>query len=106
MGSSNVGQWLKCFRVGNTDIPDQLCSGDLRTATTERNKRKIDELTRENQHVTVREVAAGIRIRHSAVQEIVESWCLVGFSLAGDGAQASMKKCSLRVDKTVCCQRL
>jgi hypothetical protein len=37
---------------GNTDIADQLRCGRLRTAATERNKQKVDELIREDRRIT------------------------------------------------------
>jgi len=49
MHSNNVRQWVKHFKDGNTDIASQFYSGDLRCASTERNKEKIGD----NQRKTV-----------------------------------------------------
>jgi hypothetical protein len=50
-GASNV-RWVKHFKSGNTDIADQLCCGRLRTAATERNKQKVDELIRQDRRMS------------------------------------------------------
>jgi hypothetical protein len=58
MGASSVRRWVKHFKDGNTDIADQPRCGRPRTAATERNKQKIDELIRQDRRITVREIAA------------------------------------------------
>ena len=44
MGASSVGRWAKHFKVGNTSIQDQPRSGRSRTASTEPNKKRVDEI--------------------------------------------------------------
>jgi transposase len=44
MGGSSVRRWMKHFKDGNTDIAEQTRRGRPRTAATERNKQKVDEL--------------------------------------------------------------
>jgi hypothetical protein len=53
MGASSV-RWVKYFKDGNTDITDEPCSVRPRTAATERNKQKIDELIRQDRRITVK----------------------------------------------------
>jgi len=48
MGASSVRRWIKHFRDGNTSIQDQPRSGRPRTASTEANKKKADEIIKEN----------------------------------------------------------
>jgi transposase len=52
MGISNVRRWVKHFKDGNTDIADQSRCGRPRTAATESNKQKVDELTRQDRRIT------------------------------------------------------
>jgi hypothetical protein len=97
MHSDNVRQWVKHFKDGNTDIANQLCSGDLRCAATERNKGKI----RDHQRESVCDSEGNVGRYWSRAQYrpggtgkfgILGSVCLVGFSVVDGGAQAKMKK--------------
>jgi hypothetical protein len=72
MGASSVRRWVKHFKDGNTDIADQLRCGRPRTAATERNEQKVDELIRQDRRITVREIAAQLGVGHHAVQEMME----------------------------------
>jgi transposase len=72
MGASNVRRWVKHFKDGNTDIADQTRCGRSRTAATERNKQKFDELIGQDRRITVREIAAQLGVGHHAVQEMME----------------------------------
>jgi transposase len=72
LGASSVRRWVKHFKDGNTDIADQPLCGRLRTAATERNKQKVDELIRQDRKITVREIAAQLGVGHHAVQEMME----------------------------------
>jgi transposase len=56
LGASSVRRWVKHFKDGNVDIADQPRCGRPRTAATERNKQKVDELIREDRRITVREI--------------------------------------------------
>ena len=42
--ASSVRRWVKHFKDGNTSIQDQPRSGRPRTASTERNKKRFDEI--------------------------------------------------------------
>jgi histone-lysine N-methyltransferase SETMAR len=44
MGASTVRRWVKHFKDGNSSIEDEPRSGRPRTASTERNKERVDEL--------------------------------------------------------------
>ena len=44
MGASSVRRWVKHFKDGNTGIQDQPRSGRPRTASTEPNKKRVDEI--------------------------------------------------------------
>jgi transposase len=72
MGASSVRTWVKHSKDGNTDIADQLRCGRPRTAATERNKQKVDELIRQDRRITAREIAAQLGVGHHAVQEMME----------------------------------
>jgi transposase len=69
MGASSVRRWVKHFKEGNTDIAYQPRCGRLRTAATERNKQKVDEIIRQDRRITVRGIAAQFGVGHRAVQE-------------------------------------
>jgi transposase len=67
IGASSVRRWVKHFKDGNTDIANQpRC--DQRTAATERNKQKVDELIRQDRRITVREIAEQLGVGHCAVR--------------------------------------
>jgi transposase len=63
MGANSVRKWVKHFKDGNTDIADQSRSGRPRTAATERNKQKVDDVIRQD-----REITAQLGVGHHAVQ--------------------------------------
>jgi transposase len=71
-GVSTVRRWLKHFKDGNTNIADQPRCGQPRTVATERNKKKVDELIRQDRRITVRETAAQLGVGHHAVQEMMK----------------------------------
>jgi transposase len=68
MGASSVRRWLKHFKDGNTDIADQPRCGRPRTAATESNKQKVDELIRQDRRITVRGIAGQLRVGHQTVR--------------------------------------
>ena len=53
MGASSVRRWVKHFKDGNTSIQDQPRSGRPQTASTEPNKKRADEIIKEDRRVTV-----------------------------------------------------
>jgi transposase len=85
MGVSSVRQWVKHFKDGNTSIQDQPCSGHPRTASTEPNKQRVDEIIKDRP-VMLDAVATKLAIRHNAVQEMIGSLgyqkiCTVGYDV-------------------------
>jgi len=48
MGASSVRWWVKHFKGGNTSIQDKPRSGRPRTASTEPNKNRVDEIIKED----------------------------------------------------------
>jgi transposase len=91
MGASSVRRWVKHFKDGNTDIANQPRCGRPRTAATERNQQKVDELIRQDRMISIREIAAQLGVGHHAVQEMME--------ILGYRKVRSRKKCPKR--KTV-----
>ncbi|PNF15930.1 hypothetical protein B7P43_G07488, partial [Cryptotermes secundus] len=73
MGASSVRRWVKHFKVGNTSIKDKPWSSSPRTASTECNKERVDEIIQDDRHVTVDTIAQILGIGNSAVQEMIES---------------------------------
>jgi transposase len=58
---------------GNTSIQDQPGSGRPRTASTEPNKKRVDEIITEDRRVTLGAIVTKLGIGHSAVQEMIGS---------------------------------
>ena len=73
MGASSVRRWVKHFKDGNTSIQDQPRSGRPRTASAEPNKKRVDEIIKQDRRVTLDAVATKLGIGHSAVQEMTGS---------------------------------
>jgi len=73
MGASSVQRWVKHFKDGNTSIQDQPPSSRPRTASTERNKERMDEIIQDDRRVTVDTIARTLGIGQYAVQEMIES---------------------------------
>jgi len=46
---------------------------ELRTASTERNKERVDEIIQDDRRVTVDTIARSFGLGHNAVQEMIES---------------------------------
>jgi transposase len=83
MGVSSVRRWVKHFKDGNTDRADQPRCDPPRTAATERNKRKVDELIRQDRRITFRDIAAQLGVGHRAVQGMMETLGYRNFIPAG-----------------------
>ena len=64
---------MKHFKDGNTRIQDQPRSGCPQTASTERNKERVDETIQDDRRVTVDTIAQTLGLGHNAVQEMTES---------------------------------
>ena len=72
MGASSVQRWVKHVKDGNTSIQDEPRSGRPRTASTERNKERMDEIIQDDRRVTVDTIARTLGIGHNAVHEMTE----------------------------------
>jgi len=57
MGDSSVRRWVKHFKDGNTSIQVQPRNGRPRTASTERNKERVDEIIQDDRRLTVDTIA-------------------------------------------------
>jgi len=57
MGASSVRRWVKHFKGGNTSIQNEPQSARPRTASTECNKERVDEIIQDDRHVTVDTIA-------------------------------------------------
>ena len=53
MGVSSVRRWVKHFKDANKSIQYQPQSGRPRTASTERNKERVDEIIQDDRRVAV-----------------------------------------------------
>jgi transposase len=73
MGASSVTRWVKHFKDENTSIQDEPRSGRPRTASTERNKERVNEIIQDDRRVTIDTIAQTLGIGHNAVQEMIES---------------------------------
>jgi len=73
VGASNVRRWVKHFKDGNMSIQDQPHSSCPQTASTEPNKKRVDEIIKEDRRVTLGAVATELGIGHTAVQEMIGS---------------------------------
>ena len=73
MGASSVRQWVEHFKDGNTSTQDKPGSGRPRTASTEPDKKRLDEIIKEDRRVTLDAIATKLGIKHNAVQEMIGS---------------------------------
>ena len=76
MDASSVRRGVKHFKAGNTSIQDDPRSGRPRTDSTERNKKKVDEIIQVDRRVTVDTIARTLGIGRNAVQEMIEKFGL------------------------------
>ena len=73
MGASSVRRWVKHFKDGNTSIQYQPRTGRPRKASTEPNKKRVDEIIEEDRCVGLDTIATKIGIGHNAFQEMIGS---------------------------------
>jgi hypothetical protein len=64
---------IKHSKDGNTSIQDQPCNGRPRSALTEPDKKRVDEIIQEDRRVMLDATATKLGIGHNAVQEIILS---------------------------------
>ena len=67
MDASSVRRWVKHFKDGNMIIQDDPWSGRPRTASTEHNKERVDEIIQVDRRVTVDTIARTLGIGRNAV---------------------------------------
>jgi hypothetical protein len=72
-GASSVRRRVKHFKNGNTSIQDRPRICRTRTASTEANKTRVDEIIKEDKPVTLDAIATELGIGHNAVQEMIVS---------------------------------
>ena len=73
MGRSSVRWWVKRVKDGNMSIQNQPRSGRPQTASTEPNKKRVDEIITEHRRVTLDAIATKLGLGHNAVQEMTGS---------------------------------
>jgi len=73
MGASSDRRWVEHFQDRNTSIQYRPRSGHPRTASTEPDKKRLDEIIKEDRRVTLDAIATKLGIRHNAVQEMIGS---------------------------------
>ena len=73
MGTSSVRRWVKHSEDQNMSIQDQPHSDRPRTASTEPNKQRVNEIIKEDRHVTLDPNAIKLGIGHNAIQEMIGS---------------------------------
>jgi len=73
IGASSVRRWVNHFKGGNTNIQDQPHSSRPRTASAEPNKKKVDEIIKEDRHLMLDAIATKLGTGHNAVQEMIGS---------------------------------
>jgi len=59
--------------MGTQTIQDQPRSSRPQTASSERNKERVDEIIQDDRRVTVDTIARTVGLGHNAVQEMIES---------------------------------
>ena len=69
----DVRRWVKHFKDANTSIQDQPHSGRPQTASSEPNKKTVDEIIKEDRQVILGAIARKLGIGRNAVQEMIES---------------------------------
>jgi transposase len=65
MGASSVHKWVKHFKDWNTSIEHEPRSDHPQTASTECNKKRVDEIIQDDTHVTVDTIAQKLGIGHN-----------------------------------------
>ncbi|GFY53066.1 HTH_48 domain-containing protein [Trichonephila inaurata madagascariensis] len=78
-----VRRWCRTFSDGRQQVEDIPRAGWTRTATTDANVGKVDDMIRANRRITIDEVAEELGIsheraqtssRHSSIQKSVSRW--------------------------------
>ncbi|GFY37795.1 histone-lysine N-methyltransferase SETMAR [Trichonephila inaurata madagascariensis] len=65
-----VRRWCRIFSDGRQQVKDIPRAGRTRTATTDANVGKVDDMIRANRRITIDEVAEELGISHKRAQNI------------------------------------
>jgi hypothetical protein len=95
--------WVPAVSEGgwNTEIADQPRRGRPRTAATERNKQKVDELIRQNRRITVREIAAQLGVGILRSRRWWRFWDIYKFVPVGFPVCLRVQRITKRVETAV-----
>ncbi|GFQ66084.1 histone-lysine N-methyltransferase SETMAR [Trichonephila clavata] len=66
-----VRRWCRTFSDGRQQVEDIPRAGRTRTATTDANVGKVDDMIRANRRITIDEVAEELGISHERAQNII-----------------------------------
>ncbi|GFR09879.1 histone-lysine N-methyltransferase SETMAR [Trichonephila clavata] len=68
-----VRRWCRTFSDGRQQVEDKPRAGRTRTATTDKNVGKVDDMIRANRRITIDEVAEERGISHERAQNIIHA---------------------------------
>ncbi|GFR27100.1 histone-lysine N-methyltransferase SETMAR [Trichonephila clavata] len=71
MSKQMVRRWCRTISDGRQQVEDILKAGRTRTATTDANVGKVDDMIRANRRITIDEVAEELGISHERAQNII-----------------------------------
>ncbi|GFR17574.1 histone-lysine N-methyltransferase SETMAR [Trichonephila clavata] len=71
MSKQMVRRWCRTFSDGRQQLEDIPRAGRTRTATTDANVGKVDDMIRANRRITIDEVAEELGIAHERAQNII-----------------------------------
>ncbi|GFR19426.1 histone-lysine N-methyltransferase SETMAR [Trichonephila clavata] len=71
MSKQMVRRWCRTFSDGRQQVEDIPRAGRMRTATTDANVGKVDDMIRANRRITIDEVAEELGISHERAQNII-----------------------------------
>ncbi|GFR33519.1 HTH_48 domain-containing protein [Trichonephila clavata] len=71
MSKQMVWRWCRTFSDGRQQVEDIPRAGRTRTATTDANVGKVDDMIRANRRITIDEVAEELGISHERAQNII-----------------------------------
>ncbi|GFQ97567.1 HTH_48 domain-containing protein [Trichonephila clavata] len=71
MSKQMVRRWCRTFSDGRQQVEDIPRAGRTRTATTDANVGKVDDMIRANRRITIDEVAEELGILHERAQNII-----------------------------------
>ncbi|GBO25589.1 hypothetical protein AVEN_262735-1 [Araneus ventricosus] len=66
-----IFQWCQRYEAGRVNIKDLLCPGQAHVVTNNATISAVDELTRQNRRITIREIAVELLISKETVHHII-----------------------------------